>query len=875
MNNFKKMNSKLEKQKIMKNKLNSNSNDYLNFFYNNIKNNPNQIIKEQFNSGLISNENSYSLKNLYPTSIKGNSNTANNLFATNKNINNLKKNNITNNKKKQLLITPVDPRLIYCIKMLGITKYYANFVQKKINFEGLIALTNSDMSEINIPKNIQKIVQNFILDYLSFGSLYTLDELKQYFAYKKSLLINIKHEDINKERISHSYDSHFEKIKNKNNIINIRKSNKNINIIKRNMINNFISEEDKNCIKNKNNKGRNNNINNNKKRIYKSASKSHKKSFINYFESSLKNYNNYPNDLNINKNDLLIDSYIYNNNQYNYISNPPKIEQNNSNIGITMNYSGSNSYSNLPNYYNNNLINSPLNLREIQQYQEFDDTNPNINDYLKSIKKNGNVNNKISNHLRRKNYNLKINKSLDNLHCNNNLNNYSLKLKNEYNKFYSDKYGKNDISNDNNLTTDCNINNFYPLKNTFSESFIKKENKKINNPNKELNKSKISKIKKLKENQQMEIINLLKNSNKKLLNKNNQNIYLNKSNINFNKNEANMNNKKEISEKNRGLIMNNLNNYFIYNNYRDCNQNKIFQNANTNNNIENNIYYSNNYNNLYYNDKPIINEGNLLKSNKKDKELFNNIKINNDNSYIQHNNIYDLNNNKKNNLLDLLTSPLINKLNIRYDFNNINFKQQNHFRNKQISLMNNKRKNLYYKNNNNQIILNDLNTEIQTEKSPVKKYNSNIDCKNKGININNITNNRRDKLTNANNYNYNDKKNNFNSKLLFHNVKNLKINFKNNINKIFQHNQSFQNHFNSDNNNEEFQNNDNLFSNNFSADRNQNNTQSFFNNIQNNLTNTNIKNNQKVNLYKSSITNKSLIELNNPINIIDNKMNIF
>ena len=82
-------------------------------------------------------------------------------------------------------INPPDERLIYCIKMLGLTKYYSNFSYKNLTFEEFLALTNEDMTKMRIPKNIQNIVQKFIMDYFNFGNLYTLDEIKNFFRKNK------------------------------------------------------------------------------------------------------------------------------------------------------------------------------------------------------------------------------------------------------------------------------------------------------------------------------------------------------------------------------------------------------------------------------------------------------------------------------------------------------------------------------------------------------------------------------------------------------------------------------------------------------------------------------------------------------------------
>ena len=122
-------------------------------------------------------------------------------------INFLKLNNFIINKKPPIngIINndyQEDQRLFYSLKMLGLDSYYANFVQKKLNFEGLLTLTNDDMEKMKIPLNLQKKIQKFILEYLHFANLYTLEEIKKFFSRDNNNLKRIKN-----YRRFYSYDT--------------------------------------------------------------------------------------------------------------------------------------------------------------------------------------------------------------------------------------------------------------------------------------------------------------------------------------------------------------------------------------------------------------------------------------------------------------------------------------------------------------------------------------------------------------------------------------------------------------------------------------------------------------------------------------------
>ena len=57
-------------------------------------------------------------------------------------MNNSHRNDINSLNKDIYQIRQTDERLIYCIKMLGLSKYYSNLSQNNLNFEEFLALTN-------------------------------------------------------------------------------------------------------------------------------------------------------------------------------------------------------------------------------------------------------------------------------------------------------------------------------------------------------------------------------------------------------------------------------------------------------------------------------------------------------------------------------------------------------------------------------------------------------------------------------------------------------------------------------------------------------------------------------------------------------------
>ena len=77
-----------------------------------------------------------------------------------------------------------DKRLYLCLNYLGLKKYIINFQRNGIKFENFLSLTNKDFAAIKIPNNVINIIQQFIISYLKFGSLYTIQEIQNYFYIK-------------------------------------------------------------------------------------------------------------------------------------------------------------------------------------------------------------------------------------------------------------------------------------------------------------------------------------------------------------------------------------------------------------------------------------------------------------------------------------------------------------------------------------------------------------------------------------------------------------------------------------------------------------------------------------------------------------------
>ena len=484
------MNNKgYQQKKSMKNKIKINK-EYQKLLISNIRKNKNKANKKSLKSFLVSNINDKFYDNIYQPPLSNNyietdnNLYSNHLFTENNNVNsfnniNLNNFNIINQKKPQIKINPTDIRLIYCIKMLGIAKYYCNFAQKKIDFKEFLSLSNDDMTLMKIPENVQKLIKEFSLDYLCFGKhQYTLDELKSYFSSKKPLNNYSNNIETNrKEKISHSFDFNEEKMPKNKKIINLNNINyMNNNVQKRNITNNYISSNNRNNnYINKNIAGYN--MTNKNRRINKSAS------------PSKRNY--YINKIHMNNNDIQ--------NNLNIIEPPPSsynknINQYSNNINFTTKNERTKSYSKFfnfdenysPSFGNSNNFNL-LNKTNINQI--LDDNNINYNNF-------GNNDYNYNSRQLLNKFRLKSNKSSDNLYINNyNENKASNNPKNIYNEIFSDEYNKKIYrnkmgftpNNNNNFNYNTrrgmimnNCNNYY-FYNNYRENNVKENNKNVNN----------------------------------------------------------------------------------------------------------------------------------------------------------------------------------------------------------------------------------------------------------------------------------------------------------------------------------------------------------------------------------------------------------
>ena len=718
-------------------------------------------------------------------------------------INPLKINNYINKKNPQTTFynnnnSQEDQRLFFSLNMLGLNKYYTNFIQNNINFQLLLALTNNDMAEMGIPLNAQKTIQNFILEYLNFGSQYNLEELKEFFLQRKPK-VNNRNDLKRNNRKSFSYDSHQHKIKKI--IGNANPLNSVINI------NNYISDNNKNII-------------NLSKKLHKSASVLNRNKINNYSEVILNNIHNknLPNTIN----DYMI---IYNNKNK---SNKSKIPYNyNMNIMQKINKSEGNLINSKTNNFKNmvsqqNIImNTYSNINNLCNYSENNNfkTNQENNQFRmigkkhisnssqalinkldrvlmknrqRKIKNGLKVNNSYDNYLN-KNKNKKINKINNNLFDNieNNYINYYSDNNESFKKVNNSSFNRaNNINDLNqsinyiNITTNPNnidANNSF-INNYEINSFYTGNSSKINSFNKingesdcsiqlfsgSKNNTKITKYKKFKDKQMKEINQLLENSSN-------------------NKRQNNLdNNIKSNSEKNRGMILNNLNNYYIYNNYRTSIGNDLIkknlnakknESINMNNNnlnlqsymLKNKIKYYRNTNNIFYNDA-----NNLSNININNIDSLNNKNITNNES--NSNNIFNYfkKNNKNNNNFEIPFNHSLIKSEKKNDvFNELNFNQIHQQKPQYNNTQNNFYNNKNYLNNTNYSFNNyisDFNSSYSNNSNKKNKYNN----MNNNIynNINRITNNINSINSNLNNINFINKIDDINN---INNINNIKL----------------------------------------------------------------------------------------------------
>ena len=123
-----------------------------------------------------------------------NNNTLNNNFLNFSDMNQKNPSNNVQRKPNNFRNSHVpDERLILFLKYLGLSNYIANFQRNGTSFEDFLAFNRKDFNLRKIPKNVQEILENSIIDYVKVGSLYTKDEINLFFRrrnQKRQLLNN-------------------------------------------------------------------------------------------------------------------------------------------------------------------------------------------------------------------------------------------------------------------------------------------------------------------------------------------------------------------------------------------------------------------------------------------------------------------------------------------------------------------------------------------------------------------------------------------------------------------------------------------------------------------------------------------------------------
>ena len=695
--------------------------------------NGNKNFPSNKNNIIYSNKNNINLNSNYQSSVSNKKNIDDNsLFnisysspkKQNKNIfnnyiSNKSQNNYINNNNN---IYKEDERLLFTLKMLGLNKYYINFVKCKLNFEGFLALSNTDMAHMKIPINLRKIIQNFILDYLQFGNLYSLEELKQYFMKRKyDLKVH--------PNIKRSNSFNFQKNKTKKIIHNIN-SQINLKALKQNQYNNYNREFDK----------ENNNyditndtyIDYNNLELSKSVSHSLKNNYNMYSKINMNsiNLNNFENKINnqyiMNKNNNN-NEYINNNNHNDINELIINTNESNSFIPSLDNFSNTTfeqmrfDVNNMKHFYNSDKnLKKNLKQNQIKRIPQHHHSNSNKNIIQKLDKM------LLKTLQRKKNNAYKLDYSLSN-NLNNDINDN--KIENMHKGYYSDNNNKiiikNDIGNNtdinyfiNNTTNTINpkyTNNYYNLLNNFEinnfygsnsyNTFLRKNNEYDNYT--QLG-SKSSKIKMLKINQIKEVNQLLNNSKKSGIN-----LY-------------------PISEKNRVMKTNYLNDNNFINNNKDNDSFSINDNLNynilkvQNTKLNKKNKYYRNIDNYSYNNNYSYNQLNNNLNNK-NHNTFNNNDINEISDFPQNNIFYKPN--KRHKFLEIMTNFSNNKnikgVEMKYQENQNPKKLFNNNSHKSLNVLSKSKNNLNNLDNINSIKINNSNFNI-LENNYVNKFNKNL-----------------------------------------------------------------------------------------------------------------------------------------------------
>ena len=208
-------------------------------------------------------------------------------------INNIPVNNMNINNNLVLY----DKRLVICLKYLGLNKYISNFTKRGLKFEDFLSLSNSDLTALKIPPNIQDIIQKFMISYFNYGSMYTIEEIVQFFKTRRVARYAPKNNEnnINERNAQSRYNVKYKSVidKRKNSLNNINNM-QNINI-------------DNNLQRNLNQNNRNKKLIKDNRRESNVLSRSTSKDIINRMDEVLKRYQsskkstNTSSNLNMNK----------------------------------------------------------------------------------------------------------------------------------------------------------------------------------------------------------------------------------------------------------------------------------------------------------------------------------------------------------------------------------------------------------------------------------------------------------------------------------------------------------------------------------------------------------------------------------------------
>ena len=701
-------------------------------------------------------------------------------------INNIPVNNMNINNNLVLY----DKRLVICLKYLGLNKYISNFTKRGLKFEDFLSLSNSDLTALKIPPNIQDIIQKFMISYFNYGSMYTIEEIVQFFKTRRVARYVPKNNEnnINERNAQSRYNVKYKSVndKRKNSLNNINNM-QNINI-------------DNNLQRNLNQNNRNIN-----------RPKSQKNKIINntnYFNTNIQNNINRQfrtNNHNINPNQ--IQNFKTSNNNINNIkrkNNKNNMRDNitNSNSNISSLQSSQNNF----NFYNPSLDNfshmamkenSPqiLNMMKMAKFKNININN--INQLKKNLVKNfqKSKNNNNTNINNRNKKLIKDNKRESNVLSRSTSKDIINRMDEVLKRYQSSKKSTNTSSNLN-MNKGYHSDGYAKEKRNIQEQILKNNLNNINlegyeintyyagdtskfsslygnsNELKQMNKggkinSKINKQKKINEDQAKKIEYLLAHGgSSSLKSANNNYLIMNNFNINNdeelslmsdNKSRTNLTNYTNLtSNNNNQRLFHKKNNYInqVNNNINSLGQkNLLIQRQNYKNKISKNK--PNNFNTFASNRGNI--SSNYYQNNNNDKniKLINNmIQIPNSQNRLQKNDgpvqISNINKKRKN-----------NNINIPSNYNNIINERENYFNANNNSMSNySMGQNIQYNNLKNYPMNKYMNNFIENrqqiqQKRSTKSYDK--QTKNRiyaGIhNINNNINN-----ININNINYDGKR---------------------------------------------------------------------------------------------------------------------